>query len=116
MEDTTTTIINYSTRLKPVWSCTTAFMVYFGTRYVSNDIKTICGNAMDHYAVKIFTVFCIFYQASGNMYATLTFTLLFSLLQVYMKMYPECKSFKDTKYMKMYPECKSFKDTNSHNV
>jgi uncharacterized membrane protein len=93
MDQVDTKIIRYGhthSMLKPIWKAITAYMIYFGTRYVSNDIKHFCGNIMDHAIVKTFTIFCIVYQATENMRVSLVSTTIFSILQFYMTYYPKC--------------------------
>ena len=76
--------------LKPMWKAIAAYMIYFGTRYVSNDIKYFCGNIMDHPVIKTFTIFCIAYQATEELRMTLIATSLFSIIQYYIAYYPKC--------------------------
>jgi uncharacterized membrane protein len=83
--------ISHSHLLKPMWKAIAAYMIYFGTRYVSNDIKYFCGNFMDHSVVKTFTIFCIAYQATEQVRMSLIATLLFAFLQYYITYYPKCK-------------------------
>lgn len=83
--------------LKPIWKATTAYMIYFGTRYVSNDIKYFCGNVMDHIVVKTFTIFCIVYQATEELRFSLGTTILFTFFQLYISLHPSCHSYQDKK-------------------
>jgi len=103
--DTTTKIIRYPhhthSMLRPIWKAITAYMIYFGTRYVSADIKYFCGNFMDHYLVKTFTIFCIVFQATELMPLSLAVTFIFTLFQLYITKHPNCKSYQDHKKKKM---------------
>jgi hypothetical protein len=87
--------------LKPVWKATTAYMIYFGTRYVSNDIKYFCGNVMDHIVVKTFTIFCIVYQATEELRFSMATTLLFTFFQLYISLHPNCISYQNHKKNKV---------------
>jgi hypothetical protein len=54
-----------------------AYFIFFGTKYIGNDIQNYCGNVMDKTIVKIFTLFCIMYQATGNFKLALFLTFIF---------------------------------------
>lgn len=66
------------------------YMVMFGTRYISSDIKMYCGDLMDNYIVKIFTLFCIMYQSTKSFEAAVVMTLFFTVFHMYHSSIPGC--------------------------
>lgn len=42
------------------------YFVFFGTRFVSNDIVEYCEEFFSSFVAKFITVFCIFYQATQD--------------------------------------------------
>ena len=82
---------------KPYWKILTTFMIYFVTRYVSNDLKFVYGNILNSFPVKTICIFSISYQATGgSIHPSLIATLLFVLLQMYIQFHPSCKEYRET--------------------
>ena len=95
MDTPTVKVIGQAHIIKPMWKAITVYMIYFGTWYVSNDIKYFCGNIMDHSVVKTFTIFCIVYQATEELRMSLIATTIFSFIQYYIAYHPKCDKDKE---------------------
>lgn len=72
-----------------------AYMGYFGSRYVGNDIQVLCGNLLDHPIAKTFTLFCIMMQATDNMKLAVGMTLFFLIVQYVMSITAPCNKYVD---------------------
>jgi hypothetical protein len=72
-----------------------AYMGYFGSRYVGNDIQVLCGNLLDHPIAKTFTLFCIMMQATDNLKLAASMTLFFLVVQYIMSVTEPCNKYVD---------------------
>ena len=73
-----------------------AYMAYFGSRYVGNDIQVLCGNIFDNAYVKTFTLFCIMMQAAeANVTIALIMTICFLFAQYLMSRSAKCRPYAD---------------------
>jgi len=72
-----------------------AYMGYFGSRYVGNDIQVLCGNIFDHELVKTFTLFCIMFQVTDNVRIALWLTFALSVIKGIMTVWPVCDRYVD---------------------
>ena len=73
--------------------------IIFGAKYVSNDISLVCGNIMDSYYVKLFTIFCIMFQAVASIQMAFLLTIIFALILYYVKTYANCGPYEDVYYV-----------------
>ncbi len=72
------------------------YLAYFGSKFVGNDLLVLCGNLFDTELVKIFTLFCICYNASGkDVKIAMAGTVLLFGLQYGMAKTNECKNYMD---------------------
>lgn len=81
-----------------------AYLGYFGSRYVGNDIQLLCGNVLDHPIVKTFTLFCIMFQATDNFYLGSVMTIIFLTIQYAMSNSESCRNYIDKTTMKKSEE------------
>lgn len=72
-----------------------AYVAYFGSRYVGNDIQVLCGNIFDHPLVKTFTLFCIMYQAAKDVKIALAMTVVFLVFQFILSRTKKCAPYAD---------------------
>lgn len=76
-----------------IFKAIVAYMGYFASRYVGNDIQNICGNLLDTPVAKTFTLFCIMFQATDNLNLSITMTIVFLLIQYVMSITPQCGKY-----------------------
>jgi hypothetical protein len=71
------------------------YVVFFLGRYVSEDIKLLCGNIFDTPVAKTGILFVVLYNACRNARVALFWTIIFLVLQWIMSRYAKCQPYKD---------------------
>lgn len=85
-----------NTDLGLTFKAVVAYMGYFGSRYVGNDIQLLCGNILDTVIGKTFTMFCIMMQATGyNLKVATVMTFVALLVQYLASSVSECRPYRD---------------------
>lgn len=72
-----------------------AYVSYFGSRFVGNDLQVLCGNVFDHPIAKTFTLFCIMYQASKSVKVATVMTTFFLFFQFILSRNRDCSPYRD---------------------
>jgi hypothetical protein len=73
-----------------------AYVAYFFSRYVGNDVQLLCGSVLDTPFMKTFTLFCVLYLAGGkNVKIALTMTIVFLLFQFFLSKNQNCGPYTD---------------------
>jgi hypothetical protein len=72
-----------------------AYISFFGSRFVGNDIAVTCGSLIDHPIAKTITLFAIMYQAARDVRAALVATAFFLVLQYLASRMSACHPYKD---------------------
>lgn len=73
---------------------TCSYFTFFGTRYIADELKHTCGNMFENPYVKMFTLFCIFYQSSNSLRLAISLTFIITLFHKYMEKHQNCKKGK----------------------
>jgi hypothetical protein len=80
-----------------------AYISFFGSRFVGNDIQVMCGSLFDTQLGKTVTLFAIMYQASQDVKTALYVTLFFMLFQYTLSFSTFCGPYVDKTAMKNVP-------------
>lgn len=71
------------------------YVVFFLGRYVSEDIKLICGSLFDHPVAKTLILFVVLFNVSKSAPISTFWTVIFLTLQWLMSRYSKCKPYID---------------------
>src|SRR6478609_2261672 len=80
---------------EPAINAVVAYISFFGSRFVGNDMQVTCGSLLDHPVAKTVTLFAIMYQASRDVQTAVVATAFFLLLQYLASRASACRPYKD---------------------